>query len=163
MKLATWILAAIVVSLTILMIVSEYEEKHPKKKIKKSTPVALVPVDKVEENDSIKDLINAMIIVESTGNDSAVNHKTNAVGCLQIRPIMVRDVNRIIKKHGGSMEFFPNDRYDRLKSLAMFFVWKSHYHSNSTLEKIARCWNGGVNGDNNPKTEKYWKKIKSKL
>ena len=38
----------------------------------------------------VEPLIQAMIMVESEGNDSAYAKKEEAVGCLQIRPIMVR-------------------------------------------------------------------------
>ena len=40
--------------------------------------------------------INALIFVESSNNDSAYNPGEDAVGCLQIRRTMVRDVNRIL-------------------------------------------------------------------
>ena len=56
------------------------------------------------------DIISAMIKVESAGNDSAYNLKEDAVGCLQIRPIMVREVNRILKRCGEDKRFDVKDR-----------------------------------------------------
>ena len=43
-------------------------------------------------------LVNALILVESNGNSRAYNKKERACGCLQIRPIMLREVNRILRK-----------------------------------------------------------------
>ena len=47
------------------------------------------------------DLVSALILVESRGNDSAIGDRhlvgEEAVGALQIRPIMVREVNRILR------------------------------------------------------------------
>ena len=40
-------------------------------------------------------LLSALIMVESSNNDSAYNASEDAVGCLQIRKCMVDDVNRI--------------------------------------------------------------------
>jgi hypothetical protein len=58
-----------------------------------------IPI-RIEKDSSVipyTNLILAMIDYESTNNDMAVNDSTNAVGCLQIRPIMVREVNRILE------------------------------------------------------------------
>ena len=83
-------------------------------------------------------LVDAIIQVESRGNDSAFNAAENAVGCLQIRPIMVREVNRLI----GWEVYTLEDRWDREKSIEMFNVIKDHVE-NPNGEKIARIWNGG--------------------
>ena len=44
---------------------------------------------------SILDVITAIEKVESNQDKYAINEKENALGCLQIRPIMVKDYNRI--------------------------------------------------------------------
>jgi hypothetical protein len=108
-------------------------------------------------------IIGALIYVESRGNDSAYNDMEDAVGCLQIRPIMVREVNNILKRTCQEERFELEDRWDRKKSLDMFRIWREYHHSNSTDEKIARNWNGGPNGYNKESTLKYWKKVKSHL
>jgi hypothetical protein len=122
--------------------------------VKNIEPSPKVIVNKL---DTIDTLIYKMIEVESTGNDSAVNHRTNAVGCLQIRPIMVRDVNRIMSEECYTL----SDRYSRSRSIEMFHIWREHYHLKSSLEKIARCWNGGGRGHIMNATKRYWEKIKS--
>ena len=154
MRIAKIILLVSSLSLLYISYITNFSEE-------KGTAIGITPsVDRAEpivvERDTISDLIDAMIQVESTGNDSAVNHRTSAVGCLQIRPIMVEDVNRIltVKKYSLS------DRYSRKKSIEMFNIWRGHYHKGSTMQTMARCWNGGTNGEKKKVTIKYWNKIK---
>ena len=123
--------------------------------IKKIKPIEVKQIE--------TDIISALIYVESRGNDSAYNDSENAAGCLQIRPIMVREVNRILKKTGREERFDLDDRWDREKSLQMFNIWREYHHPNSTDEVIARNWNGGPNGFNKESTLKYWKKVKGRL
>ena len=54
--------------------------------------------DTVQVKTIWEQFVDAVIFVESIDNDSAYNHREKAVGCLQIRPIMVREVNRVLKK-----------------------------------------------------------------
>ncbi len=137
-----------------------------------NTSITTNPYSKFSEIKKIKpievkqietDIISALIYVESRGNDSAYNDSENAAGCLQIRPIMVREVNRILKKTGREERFDLDDRWDRDKSLNMFNIWREYHHPNSTDEVIARNWNGGPNGFNKESTLKYWKKVKGRL
>ena len=121
-------------------------------------PIKIKKVNRVPHK-----IVIGMIQVESNGNDSAYNKFEDAVGCLQIRPIMVREVNRILKKKGEKYRFKMKDRWNREKSLEMFWVWKDYHHSNSTDEVIARNWNGGPNGYNKKSTEKYWEKVSISL
>ena len=115
---------------------------------------------KIKEVTRIPQLVViGMIQVESNGNDKAHNLSEDAVGCLQIRPIMVREVNRILKRQGEDYRFKMKDRWDRERSLEMFWVWKDYHHPNSTNEVIARNWNGGPNGYKKKSTEKYWEKV----
>jgi len=100
-------------------------------------------------------LIAAIIQVESGGDTLAYNCKEDAVGCLQIRPIMVREVNRLLRKDS----FTLYDRRSKDKSIQMFNVLRSHLKG-ATDEQIARVWNGGYNGQNIPQTMQYWTKVK---
>ena len=113
------------------------------------------------------DLLNALIFIESRGNDSAIGDRhlvgNEAVGALQIRPIMVREVNRILKIQGKTERFDLKDRFDREKSIHMFMIWKEFHHRDSSPEKIARNWNGGPNGYKKDRTIKYWNKIEKQL
>ena len=105
------------------------------------------------------ELVKALILVESSGNDSAYNAIEDAVGCLQIRPIMVREVNRILKMEGKDKRYKLKDRWDRNLSIEMFNIWKSYHHDDSSEEKVARNWNGGPKGYAITATEPYWEKV----
>ena len=113
------------------------------------------------------DLLDALIFVESRGNDSAIGDRhlvgNEAVGALQIRPIMVREVNRICKRIGSHQRFALKDRFDREKSIHMFMIWKEFHHKDSSPEKVARNWNGGPKGYKKDRTIKYWNKIEKQL
>ena len=105
-----------------------------------------------------KSLIDAIIHVESKGDVNAHNISENAVGCLQIRPIMLREVNRLL----GYNKYQLTDRWNKVKSIEMFNVIKEHT-TNPTNEKLARNWNGGWNGYKKQSTLKYWYKVKQHL
>ena len=126
------------------------------------------PIQPIElEIDPIELLVGAMIMVESGGNDSAIGDRhlgsQYAVGALQIRPIMVKEVNRILKLKGSKHRYQLKDRYDRDKSIEMFTIWYEFHHNDDDFEAIARTWNGGTNGVKNPKTYSYWKKVENQL
>ena len=108
-------------------------------------------------------LIDAVIMVESSDNDNAHNLSEDAVGCLQIRPIMVREVNRILKKTGSEKRYKKKDRFSREKSIEMFMVWKNYHHPEGGFETIARNWNGGPRGYKRNSTKHYWVKVQKAL
>tara|TARA_A100001201_G_C4039441_1_gene186198 strand:- start:65 stop:628 length:564 start_codon:yes stop_codon:yes gene_type:complete len=116
----------------------------------------------VQPTRSMIDIINAIIRVESSNDDSAYNKSEDAVGCLQIRKCMVNDVNRILKRLGKTQRFTYDDRWIRYKSIQMFDIFCSYYKLYNP-EEIARCWNGGPRGINNPNTIKYWNKVENQL
>ena len=109
-------------------------------------------------------LLLALIMVESHGNDNAVN--SHAAGCLQITPILVKDVNRI-----AGTNFTLEDRFDRQKSIEMAQIYLTYYGKIYTKktgkepdnEIYARIWNGGPNGWQKSSTEDYWLKVKKEI
>ena len=122
----------------------------------------VVGVPQIDESQ----LVKALIIVESQGNDSAIGDThlgEPSVGVLQIRPIMVREVNRILKLKKTKLRFKLRDRFDRDKSIEMFTIWKEFHHKDSDFETIARNWNGGPSGYKNSRTLHYWKKVENEL
>lgn len=100
-------------------------------------------------------LILALRAVESTNGLTSANE-------LQIQPICIQDVNRI---YGTSYNM--SDVYNRRRSeeIAVLYLtyWGSKASANPTSEIYARIWNGGPNGWKNPKTVKYWKRVKKQL
>ena len=107
-------------------------------------------------------ILSAIMFVESNYDDSAYNSNEDAVGCLQIRKCMVDDVNRILRRQKSDLKFSYSDRWLRNKSIKMFDVYCKHYGL-TTAEEIARCWNGGPRGMNNPMTANYWRKVQENL
>lgn len=114
---------------------------------------------------SVALLLAAIIAVESGGNCNAYNKNENAAGCMQIRPIFVKDINRIL----GKERFTLADRYDKRKSKQMAMIFWSHYcvqkrlGREPTLEDLARCFNGGPDGHKKESTKAYWQKVKKEL
>ena len=104
-----------------------------------------------------KALLLAIIMVESSGRPDAVNG--DAVGILQIRPIMVKDCNRILKAPVFSLE----DRWDPEASQEMFRIYTNHYSHGQSAEVIARRWYGGPRGETKQASEVYWQKVQNQL
>ena len=119
-----------------------------------------------EEIEEIDTLLEAIILVESRGKEDCIGDRhlgKPSIGVLQIRPIMVREVNRILKKQKIKKKYELDDRYSREKSIEMFYIWKDYYHSEDSDEVIARCWNGGPKGWKRKGTEYYWSKVQKEL
>ena len=129
----------------------------------------IVELDRKDIPDVITDadLVTALIHVESRGNDSAIGDRhlvgNEAVGALQIRPIMVREVNRILRIQKSDKKYSLKDRFERDKSIEMFYIWKNYHHKDSEPEVIARNWNGGPKGYKVNRTVKYWNKVEKQL
>ena len=121
-------------------------------------------IDTVYIDDIYDEILDAIIHVESSGNDSAYRASEDAVGCLQIRKVMVDDVNRILKRQGATDDelYVYGDRWERGHSIQMFKIFCNHYGLEYP-EEIARCWNGGPRGINNPNTLRYWKEVQEEL
>ena len=75
---------------------------------------------------------------------------------------MVDDVNRILKRKGYDKRYSYNDRWNREKSIEMFDIF-CNYYGLTTAEEMARCWNGGPRGIDNPATLGYWDKVQMEM
>lgn len=84
-------------------------------------------------------LVRALIQVESGGDSLAVG-KTNDLGALQITPIYVTDVNRILGEECYTLE----DRKSLVKSLEMFEIIQGHYNPSRDIDKAIRLHNPGA-------------------
>jgi hypothetical protein len=107
---------------------------------------------------TISNLITALIIVESSGNDQAIGDNGRAVGPLQIHRAVVLDVNRIT----GS-NYRHSEMTNRVAARAVCEAYLKHYGRGATTEQLARRWNGGPTGDRKSATEAYWAKVKKQL
>jgi len=97
----------------------------------------------------------AMAMVESGGDPDAVGDGGLAVGILQIQPVMVAEVNRIV----GERRYTLADRWDVRKSVEMFCVYSLHHWPDGTPEQWARGWNGGPAGPRKAATLAYWRRV----
>lgn len=107
---------------------------------------------------NISNLISALIIVESSGNDLAVGDGGKAIGPLQIHKAVILDVNRIT----GS-NYRHQDMTNRAQARAVCEAYLKAYGKGATTEQLARRWNGGPRGDTKTATEAYWAKVKKHL
>ena len=142
---------------------SDYKQSHSTTKEEACTTqeVVTMPIP-----DPIHNLVDAMIMVESRGKDSCVGDKhlgSPSIGGLQVRPVMVREVNRFLKKMDSDMRYEMDDRWSREKSIEMFLIWKNYRHKNDSFEIISRCWNGGPRGMKKTATIHYWNKVQKYL
>lgn len=124
-----------------------------------------------EKNEAVKDVLYSSIAwVESKGNPKAKS-KDGSVGVIQIKPVMVKEVNRICKIRGLEKSFTLSDRNNPKKSEEMFWIYQKFYNPNmkwdslstSDIKILARKWNGGPNGDRKFTTNKYWKKVSKRF
>lgn len=128
----------------------------------KSEPVVIIKPEIKYDN-----LIEALIQVESEGIEDIHGdiglEEGPSVGVLQIRPIMVREVNRILKIQKIKKKYKLKDRYSREKSIEMFNIWREFYHPNGNFEVISRTWNGGPKGYLKKATVGYWMEVQNEL
>lgn len=143
---------ALLVSVSVLMhnvsvnrIRGEYEQEIQRLQ----DSISNIKTDTVYLKDDWSKLIESVIITESGGNPKAVG-KANDVGCMQIRPIYVREVNRILKEE----RYVLDDRYDPMKSLEMFHIIQDHYNPGRDIHKAIKLHN---------KADWYERKILAKM
>jgi soluble lytic murein transglycosylase-like protein len=107
-------------------------------------------------------ILNAIAYVES-GYDTLALGKDNDKGLLQITPIMVKEINRILAIQKDDKRYTLDDRKYPIKSIEMFYIFHDFY-GNECPEAIARSWNSGPKWDKKTHlTDKYWKKVNNVL
>ena len=126
---------------------------------------------KTEASVTITDVIYAIEEVESNRDPYAINKQENALGSLQIRPIMIADYNRITGQN------LPHDvAYNRSMAYIIASTIFNHYIKdikNPNAKHLAFIWNGGGGARHrvdNPKKDRkqkmldaYWEKVKLHL
>ena len=111
------------------------------------------------------ELVNALIQVESNGQDDAVGDNGSAIGCLQIWKIYWLDATERSNIGGEYLDCFT-----RHYSIKIFDAYMKRYAREAwtnpkkfDAEKVARIHNGGPKGYRKTATEKYWKKVLTTL
>ena len=126
---------------------------------------------KAEASVTITDVIYAIENVESNCDPYALNTRENAIGCLQIRPIMIADYNRITGE-----DLSHDIAYDKAMSYIIASTIFNHYMKGikkPSAKHLAFIWNGGggawkrVDNPQNDQKQKnldvYWEKVKLHL
>jgi len=99
-----------------------------------------------------KELINAIVMVESLGDTLAVNLAEEAYGAFQIRPIRLLDYYRRTGKNYKTEDCF---NFEVSKEIFLYYAENMGYRD---YQSIARNWNGS-----GKMTLDYWKKIRKYL
>ena len=107
---------------------------------------------------NLNNLITALMIVESAGNDQAIGDNGRALGPLQIHRGVVLDVNRIT----GS-NYRHSEMTNRVAARAVCEAYLRHYGRGKSIEQQARIWNGGPTGDRKTATERYWRRVQKAI
>jgi soluble lytic murein transglycosylase-like protein len=102
-------------------------------------------------------LLSALIQVESGGNDHAKG-RHGELGALQIKPILVRDVNRIMGTHYTHAQVT-----NRATATFIANAYLNHYGRNLSDESLARLWQGGPKGLRRSSTRAYGKRVMREL
>lgn len=110
----------------------------------------------------LEDVVNAIIKVESGGNPRVHNPKDDCAGILQITPVCVKQCNIWLKLEKSKKRYTLKDRYDKEKSLEMFYMYQAHYNPSNDVERAIRIWNGGP-GYKKRSTQRYYNKVMSYL
>lgn len=85
-------------------------------------------------------LVDAMIMVESSGDDNAIGDSGAGFGCLQVHEPVVDQVNAVLKTAYTAKQTLGN----RALSLLIFNTYYAKVHPEFTTdEDKAKCWNGG--------------------
>lgn len=82
-------------------------------------------------------LIEALIIVESGGKENAIGDSGKAVGVLQIHPVYVAEVNKIL----GYPKYKLAHRYNRAKSIEMFDILQGKHNPAKDIGKAIKLHN----------------------
>ncbi len=102
-------------------------------------------------------LLSALIQIESGGNDLAKG-RHGELGALQIKPILVRDVNRIMGTHYAHAQVT-----NRAVSTFIATAYLSHYGKNLSDESLARIWQGGPKGHRTTSPRAYARRVMREL
>ena len=114
----------------------------------------------------LRPLFKAMAWVESRNNRLAYNTEEKAAGLYQIKPMYIRDINRIL----GGTYYTLADRYNPRKCEKMMQIYWGYYATPErlgrvpTIEDLARLHKGVGNFRNNKAvSDKYWNDIKERM
>jgi hypothetical protein len=105
-------------------------------------------------------VMEAMMWVESGFNEKIVCRDGSSVGILQITPICVRQCNILYKKHYGvANKYSYKDRYNKEKSIEMFWLMQNEYNPEFDIRRAVNLWNAGHVDKYINATQRYYNKV----
>lgn len=128
------VLVPMFVAAMILMAATEYPKERTETPVVGNDTVVAVQ-DTAETR--LERLAEAFAFVESRDNPNLVNTKEDAVGWLQIRPIMVAEANRI----SGVDMFWLEDRETKSGSFIIFAKIMEAKNLELDIRKACQIWN----------------------
>lgn len=102
-------------------------------------------------------MVLALIQVESGGDSLAVG-STNDLGSLQLTPIYVEDVNRILNEERYTLD----DRRSEKKSIEMFEIYQNHYNPQHDIKTAIKLHNPGASKDYADSVQANMERIRNK-
>ena len=107
------------------------------------------------------ELLAALIAVESGGNDLA-RGRHGELGALQVRPCVVKDVNRVVRGNYRWSEM--TNRVVAAKVADIYLThWSKRIGRPATDRDLALIWHHGPNGWKRRKTVAYWKRVQARM
>ena len=131
---------------------SEVNTKPMKNNVEKPSKI----VAKSAKVDLWSILLEALVQVESEGNPNAVGTK-NDVGILQLTPVYVEEVNRIL----GENKYNLSHRYNPKKSVEMFEILQEYRNPTHSIEKAIQLHNPTAERDYHDKVVAKMREIKA--
>lgn len=83
-------------------------------------------------------ILSAIILTESEGDSTAINEEEDAVGILQIRPVMLKHIDSVYQN------FELKDRLSVKKSIEMFDLLMRDKNPRYNLDTACLLWNCGT-------------------
>lgn len=145
----------LIVGLSLFVIVTRQTYKVVTKFEIKDAAILNIENPEINKSKQLDLMFKSIAYVESK-NGIFLNDTTHdAIGIIQIRPVMITEVNRII----GYDKYSLDDRWNHDKSFEIFKIYQDYYNPNYHLEKGIRIWNGGPTGHKKTATLIYLKKV----
>lgn len=95
--------------------------------------------------------------VESRHNPFEHNISEDARGVMQIRHIMIQEINQM------GYDYVHSDAWNPYKAASMFIKFQNRFNPEWDAELAARKWNGGRQGEKKPSTDQYWSKVQRRF
>jgi len=111
----------------------------------------------------LRPFLDALIQVESGGDNNAVGDKGKALGCLQIWSVYHADAVEHCPTLGGTYRDVTDRVYAERVVCAYLLRYARIAVAERAYEILARIHNGGPRGASKKATEPYWTKVRKEM